>query len=75
MARHQESLVNLSPVLFNNNQFIIQKLLISKIDNDILIMVVKCKLWTLVHYKTFAQEFISIKSNIAYFHNQDDEIT
>lgn len=38
-------------------------------------MVVKCKLWSLVHYKTFAQELISIKSNIAYFHNQYDEIT
>ncbi len=38
-------------------------------------MVVKCKLWSLVHYKTFAQEFISIKSNIAYFHIQYDEIT
>ena len=38
-------------------------------------MVVRCKLWSLAHYKTFAQEFISIKSNIAYFPNQYDEIT
>ena len=38
-------------------------------------MVVRSNLWSLVHYKTLAQEFISIKSNIAYFHNQYDEIT
>lgn len=38
-------------------------------------MVVSCKLWSLVHDRTFAQEFISIKSNIAYFPNQYDEIT
>ena len=38
-------------------------------------MVVKCKLCSLVDEEPHSQEFISIKSNIAYFHNQYDEIT
>lgn len=74
---HRKSLMNLFPVLFNNKSIYHLEITIGKIDNDIgeLIIVVRCKLWILVNYKMFTQELISIKSNIAYFHNQYDEIT